>query len=212
MRLNDLPSSPLGMLYIVSAPSGGGKTSLVRALLATDPGIVVSTSYTTRQPRPGEHDGTNYHFVDPAHFQSLVAANAFLEHARVFDHYYGTAQSTVEEHLSAGRDVILEIDWQGARQVRTRMAQTVSIFILPPSYELLEKRLRGRGEDDDVVVMRRMSDAVNEMTHYSEYDYLVINDQFDRALGDLLAIVRAGRLRCDRQQRRHGDLIDRLMA
>jgi len=183
-----------GMLYIVAAPSGGGKTSLVSALLEADSGIKLSVSYTTRPPRPGEVDGVNYHFVDEARFLEMVADGAFLEHAEVFGCYYGTAQVSVESQLSHEIDVILEIDWQGAQQVRKLMPDCRSIFIVPPSREELERRLRGRGQDSDEVITRRTSEAVEEMSHYGEFDYLVVNDDFELALSDLKSIFHTRRL------------------
>jgi len=183
-----------GMLYIVAAPSGGGKTSLVSALLQADSGIKLSISYTTRPPRPGEEDGVNYHFVDEARFHQMVQEGAFLEYAEVFGCYYGTAQAAVESQLSEEVDVILEIDWQGAQQVRRLMPECRSVFIVPPSREELERRLRGRGQDSEAVIARRTAEAVEEMSHYSEFDYLVVNDDFETALADLKAIFRSRRL------------------
>jgi len=195
----------LGTLYILSAPSGAGKTSLVKALLERVSSIVVSVSNTTRAPRPGEVDGTDYHFIDKPEFERLVAAGEFLEHARVFDNYYGTRRVTVQEQLDAGRDVILEIDWQGARQVREAFPQAVGVFILPPSREALRERLQGRDQDSEEIVERRMADAVSEMSHYGEYQYLVFNDVFEDALSEIEMLFRALRLRLDAQQLRHGD-------
>ena len=189
-----------GRLYIISAPSGAGKTSLVKALVATHPDIALSVSYTTRPMRAGEREGSDYHFVDPPTFDAMVESAAFLEHARVFDHRYGTAKEWVASRLIRDTDVILEIDWQGARQVRKAWPQSIGIFILPPSYQDLEQRLKTRGMDDEVVIRRRMLAAVSEMSHYSEYDYLLVNDDFERALGDLRAILRAGRLGSGRQR------------
>lgn len=188
-----------GTLYIVSAASGAGKTSLLRALMERDPGLVISVSHTTRAPRPGEQEGRDYHFVDDAEFIRLIKADAFLEHAQVFERRYGTTHAAVEADLSAGRDVLVEIDWQGARQIRKRMPQTVSIFILPPSREALEQRLRARNQDSEAVISARMAAAVSEMSHCDEYDYLVWNDNFQIALADLEAIVRTRRLRRERQ-------------
>jgi guanylate kinase len=185
-----------GTLYILSAPSGAGKSSLLRALLDAMGGtLAVSVSHTTRKPRPGEINGRDYHFVDLATFQAMVDEGAFLEHARVFDNHYGTSRQVVEQQLSAGQDVVLEIDWQGARLVRKLMPESTGIFILPPSRETLRERLQGRGQDDPAVIERRMCDAISEMSHYHEYDYLVINDVFERALEDLSAILRSSRLR-----------------
>ena len=201
-----------GTLYIVSAPSGAGKTSLVKALLERMDGIRVSVSHTTRPPRPGEQDGVDYHFVDKAGFQRLVEAGDFLEHAQVFDNFYGTSRSAVQAQLDAGDDVILEIDWQGARQVRRQFPDAVGVFILPPSLEALRERLTGRGQDPDEVIERRMRDAVSEMAHYDEYDYLVFNDDFEVALADLQALFRADRLRLARQAARHADRLAGLLA
>jgi guanylate kinase len=192
---------PLGTLFIVSAPSGAGKTSLVRALVSTDPGISVSLSHTTRAPRPGEQDGVHYRFVDRASFEEMVAAGELLEHARVFDNYYGTARAGVDGALAAGRDLVLEIDWQGAQQVRALMPHAVSIFILPPSSATLEERLRGRGQDSAEVIARRLREARSEMAHYAEFDYLVLNDEFDAAIYELRSIVTSRRLRRDAQVR-----------
>lgn len=201
-----------GTLYIFSAPSGTGKTSLVKALLEATPGIVVSVSHTTRKPRPGEQDGVNYHFVDIPTFETMVAQQAFVEHARVFDNYYGTSKAAVEAQLAAGRDVILEIDWQGARQIRAWRTDAVGVFILPPSRQALEARLQGRQTDSAEVIARRMRDAVNEMRHYAEYDYLVVNDDFATALAELQAIIQAQRLRRDRQQQALAGLLPALLA
>lgn len=201
-----------GSLYIVSAPSGAGKTSLVKALTEADPGIVVSVSHTTRAPRPGERDGVNYYFVDMPAFERMVGAQAFLEHAQVFDRRYGTARAPVEKSLAAGLDVILEIDWQGARQVRAAFPGAVSVFILPPSRAALEERLRGRGQDSDEVIARRMRDAVSEMSHWEEYDYIVVNDRFEQALADLRAVFAARRLRREAQAPRLAEELRRLLA
>ncbi|MGD2083869.1 MAG: guanylate kinase [Chromatiales bacterium] len=201
---------PLGTLFVVSAPSGAGKTSLVRALLDADPGVEVSVSHTTRPPRPGEKDGVHYHFVDGATFRGLAEAGAFLEHARVFDNHYGTSRADIEDRLARGRDVILEIDWQGARQVRERLPYAVSVFILPPSAHALEERLRGRGQDSDEVIAARLAEARAELSHYAEFDYLVVNDQFDIALEELRAIVTARRLRLGAQVRRQAGRLEGL--
>jgi guanylate kinase len=201
-----------GTLYIISAPSGAGKTSLVSALLnKTGDGLALSVSHTTRRPRPGEVDGRDYHFVDNAAFGDMIDAGVFLEHAQVFDNCYGTSRLSVEQQLSAGQDVILEIDWQGARQVRKALPEAVGIFILPPSREALEARLRGRGQDDDAVIARRMRDAVSEMTHYAEYDYLVVNDDFELALDDLATLMRCRRLRLPQQAQRLAGLLAALL-
>jgi guanylate kinase len=193
----------LGTLYIISAPSGAGKTSLVKALLERLGDIEVSVSHTTRAPRPGERDGVDYHFVDKAAFEARIQAGDFLEHAQVFDNYYGTSRSGVFERLEAGTDMILEIDWQGARQVAQAAPGAVKVFILPPSRRALRERLVARGQDSDAVIERRMRDAVAEMSHYPEYDYLIFNDEFDRALAELEALFLATRLRREAQQRRH---------
>ncbi|MFP4611168.1 MAG: guanylate kinase [Thiohalophilus sp.] len=201
----------LGTLYVIAAPSGAGKTSLVAALVESTPDIDVSVSHTTRPMRPGEQDGIHYHFTDVPTFEQMIEAGRFLEHARVFDNYYGTATASIEQELDAGRDVILEIDWQGAAQVRRQVPGSVGIFILPPSREALEERLRGRGQDPDEVIARRMRDAVNEMSHYAEFDYLVFNDDFEIALADLQNIVLARRLRFEAQSRRHAESLKQLL-
>jgi len=201
-----------GTLYIISAPSGAGKSSLLRALLdAMGDSVTVSVSHTTRKPRPGEVNGRDYHFVDVATFQAMVDASAFLEHAQVFDNRYGTSRLAVERQLSAGQDVILEIDWQGARLVREHMPDSTGIFILPPSRESLRERLLRRGQDDAAVIERRMRDAISEMSHYEEYDYLVINDVFERALEDLVAILRCRRLRFAQQSQGQAVLLRALL-
>ena len=201
-------SDGAGTLYVVSAPSGAGKTSLVRALLdSTGDELVLSVSHTTRMPRPGEVDGRDYHFLDAEAFRRMIDDGAFLEHARVFDNYYGTARQGIEAQLTQGRDVILEIDWQGARQVRQALPESVGIFILPPSREALRERLRARGQDDEAVIARRMQDAANEMSHYGEYDYLVINEVFSAARDELAAIIRCRRLRLASQTQRHAALL-----
>lgn len=189
-----------GKLYIISAPSGAGKTSLVKQLLGCLSGLTVSISHTTRQSRPGEMDGQDYFFVSIADFQNMLAREAFLEYAQVFDNFYGTAQQTVEDNLNKGLDVILEIDWQGARQIKKLLPDSLSIFILPPSTEQLQLRLQSRGQDEPQVIKRRMRDAVNEMRHYDEFDYLVVNDDFDQALTELKSIFIANRLTQERQQ------------
>lgn len=178
-----------GTLYIFSAPSGAGKSSLAKALVASDANTVVSVSHTTREPRPGEEDGVHYHFVDKVEFEARIADGDFLEYAQVFDHFYGTSRSAVETLLKAGRNVILDIDWQGARVVREQIKKSVSTFILPPTRLELENRLRGRGQDSDDTIARRMHDAVAEMRHYDEFDFVVVNDDFAAALGDLRSIT-----------------------
>lgn len=193
-------SSPRGSLFIVSAPSGAGKTSLIKSLLESRAGITVSVSHTTRQPRPGEQDGVHYHFVDVKTFLTMQSQGQFLEHAKVFDNYYGTSKAAVEDTLTQGLDVILEIDWQGARQVRSLFADSQSIFILPPSRRILLERLTQRGQDDQVVINRRMQDAVREISHYGEFDFIVINDDFNIARQQLDSIITASRLTLQRQQ------------
>jgi guanylate kinase len=178
-----------GRLYVVSAPSGAGKTSLVKALMEREPRIQFSVSYTTRKPRPNEIPGRDYHFVSPERFQEMIANQEFLEHARVFDNCYGTGVRTVQEALSNGEQLLLEIDWQGARQVRARLPEACSIFILPPSRDALELRLKGRSTDSDEVIQRRLRDAAEDLGHWSEFVYVVINDRFEEAIEDLQAIV-----------------------
>ena len=179
-----------GNLFVISAPSGAGKTSLVHSLIEMVPMLYVSISHTTRSRRPYEKDGIDYHFVDQDQFLALAADGEFLEHAKVFDNYYGTSRIWVEKQMSEGKDIILEIDWQGALQVRKQIANTVNIFILPPSYHTLNSRLIGRGDTPENVV-RRMEGARNEIAHYRDYDFLVINDDFDTALRELNTIIRA---------------------
>jgi len=201
-----------GTLYVVSAPSGAGKTSLVNALLETSEGIIVSVSHTTRKPRPGEETGVHYHFVSVEEFQARMNDNDFLEHAQVFDNYYGTSKQAVEDRLQQGDDVILEIDWQGARLVREQLPDCVGIFILPPSVSALEERLRGRGQDSDEIIQRRMRDARTEASHYDEYEYLIINDDFDTALNELRSVFVSQRLLLGCQQQRHSGLLAELLA
>ena len=176
-------------LFVISAPSGAGKTSLVKALRERLPDLRVSTSHTTRTPRPNEQDGREYYFVTNDEFDRLVAAGAFLEHARVFDNQYGTGLEQLKDKLAAGQDVMLEIDWQGARQVRRALPDCRSIFILPPSREALRERLNGRGTDSPAVIERRLADAVTDMGHYGEFDYVVVNDEFPMAVDQLVQIV-----------------------
>ena len=204
-------SDPVGTLYVISAPSGAGKTSLVKALLEKTKGIGVSVSHTTRTMRDGEQDGIDYHFVDKAKFEKMVEESAFLENAQVFDNYYGTAAANIEAKLKQGEDVILEIDWQGAEQVRKQLPYSVNVFILPPSQAALEERLRGRGQDSDEIIARRMRDAKNETSHYSGYDYLVVNDDFDGALTELRCIVLARRCRYEAQSQRLSPLLKELL-
>jgi guanylate kinase len=199
-----------GLLFIVSAPSGAGKTSLVKALVAHDPRLSLSVSCTTREAREGERDGVHYHFLSQERFRQEIAEGAFLEHAEVFGNLYGTRAADVRRHLDSGRDLILEIDWQGARQVRERFPGAVSIFVLPPSIAELEKRLRGRGTDSETVIARRMTQARDEMAHFAEYDYLVVNDRFETALETLSAITRAERQRLAHQRARLANLLGQL--
>ncbi len=201
-----------GILYIISAPSGAGKTSLVKALIDAEPNIRVSVSHTTRAMRPGEENGVNYHFVDRAEFIRMTEHGDFLEQAEVFGNLYGTSQSTLQQTLDEGHDLILEIDWQGAEQVRKQMPQARSIFILPPSQQALRQRLTNRGQDSDEIIEGRMREAVSEMSHYSEYDFVIINDDFAVALEDLKAIFRANRLQQKSQQQRHSELLKQLLA
>jgi guanylate kinase len=210
---------PHGSLYLISAPSGAGKTSLVKALLHasqsaahTGARLCVSVSHTTRPMRPGEQDGVNYHFVDTATFSAMAGRGAFLEHAEVFGNHYGTSRAWVEERLAQGWDVILEIDWQGAAQIKKLLPEAVSIFILPPSRETLEQRLNNRGQDKPEVIAARMAKAVNEMSHYPQADYLVINDQFEVALADLAAIFRSNQLRRGVQEARNRALLAALLS
>jgi guanylate kinase len=188
------------ILFILSAPSGAGKTSLLHALMNDAEGIAVSVSHTTRRQRPGEIDGQHYHFVTVDEFQRMIAEDAFIEHAQVFDNFYGTSKAGVQQQLDSGTDVILEIDWQGARQVRRLFPDAVSIFIVPPSVEALRERLSDRGQDSEEVIERRMADALAELSHYDEYDYIIINDQFEQALDDLRCVLRAQHLGQEQQR------------
>lgn len=199
-----------GSFYIVTAPSGAGKTSLVKALVATDNSLCVSVSFTTRSLRPGEEDGVNYHFISNDSFMEMLRNGDFLESAEVYGNRYGTSQKWVDEKLNTGRDVILEIDWQGAEQVRNLFPESCSIFILPPSLQALHDRLEERAQDDEETIERRMLEAVSEMTHLSEANYLVINDEFDTALDDIRAIIRSRRLTIATQQFSQAALLNSL--
>ena len=201
-----------GTLFTVSAPSGAGKTSLVKALVERCQHLRVSISHTTREVRPGERDGVSYHFVTDTVFQDMLARGDFLEHAQVFDYFYGTSQAWVEEQLQAGHDVILEIDWQGAAQIKRQLPDSVAVFILPPSREALLQRRTARGRDGDEVIQRRMNQAVEEISHYPEADYIVVNDDFDTALDELEHVIRAQRLRVANQLARQRDLLTDLLS
>ncbi|TQV88787.1 guanylate kinase [Aliikangiella coralliicola] len=200
-----------GTLFVVSAPSGAGKTSLLRKLMSDFSQIETAVSHTTRAKRDGERDGVDYHFVSPETFKSLIEQDEFFEYAEVFGNFYGTGKASIKEQLQQGIDVILEIDWQGARQIRQQQPESRSIFILPPSKEALEERLVGRGQDDDAVIAKRMLAAQDEMSHYSEYDYLIINDDFATALDELRAILLAERQNLSRQQQKYAHLLSNLL-
>ncbi|GLQ50313.1 guanylate kinase [Dyella flava] len=201
-----------GTLFIVAAPSGAGKSTLVNALLEREPGISLSISHTTRPPRPGEEYGRHYYFVERAEFEREVAEGVFLEHAEVHGNFYGTSRNTVQDLLQQGRDVLLEIDWQGAAQIRKAKSDCVSVFILPPSRAELERRLRGRGSDSAEVIERRLRNSRGEIAHAHEFDYIIVNDRFEDALDGLRAIVQAVRQRSGLQCQRHADLIRELLA
>lgn len=199
-------------MFIIAAPSGAGKTTLVRALCDRLPNLRVSVSCTTRPQREGEQNGIDYHFIDEATFRDMAARGLFLEYEQVFDHLYGTPRTWVEEQMNQGIDVILEIDWQGARDVRALMPETVSLFILPPSYDALEKRLRGRGQDDETVIRRRMQDALGELSHHREFDYLIINRDLETALAEMSSIIEAIRENRPLSWPDRGDFADALIA
>jgi len=200
-----------GNLFVVAAPSGAGKTTLVRLLLEQESSVHLSISYTTRAPRPGEENGREYHFVDNVEFQAMIARHEFLEWAEVHGNFYGTSQKWIADQLAAGHDVLLEIDWQGAQQVRKLFPQAIGIFILPPSMEELTRRLTGRGTDSADVIARRLAAAQAEMRHVGEFDYVIINDQLAQALEELRAVVRASRLSFGVQRVRHAALFERLI-
>ena len=193
-----------GNIFIVTAPSGAGKTTLVAALLAADKQVQLSVSYTTRAPRAGEPHGRHYHFVDRATFESMIDRGDFLEYAEVYGNYYGTSETWIREQLSTGRDILLEIDWQGAQQVRRTFPEAIGIFILPPSVEVLEHRLRGRGKDDEATMQKRLAAARSEIDHVAEFDYVVVNEELDEAVRDLVSVVRAERLTQLQQMERRG--------
>jgi len=188
-----------GNLYIISAPSGAGKTSLVKDLLQQEDDIILSVSHTTRAQRPGEEDGVHYHFVDESVFEEIIARDGFIEHAHVFGNHYGTSENHLQEDLDRGQDVILEIDWQGGKQVKEKFPDCIGIFILPPSRDELLKRLQNRGQDSDEIIQGRMDQAISEVSHYAQFDYLVVNDSFEHALAELKAIVHSNRLQYKRQ-------------
>ena len=201
-----------GNIFIISAASGTGKTTLVSRLLKNNGDIRVSISHTTRQPREGERHGVHYHFVPKEEFESLIRQNAFLEHADVFGNYYGTSLPMIEKSLEQGVDVFLDIDWQGARQIRQKVPNVKTIFILPPSREELKNRLVGRGQDSEETIAKRMAEAESEMSHYNEFDYLIVNDDFQQALAELKAILTAERLKLASQEIRHKALIEQLLG
>jgi guanylate kinase len=200
-----------GTLFIVAAPSGAGKSSIVNACLARDPNIALSISFTSRSPRPGERHAEHYHFIGKDEFQRMIDAGDFFEYALVHGDWKGTAKQSVEPQLSAGRDVLLEIDWQGARQVRVQMPDAVSVFILPPSRSALDERMRKRGQDSEAVMAQRLAAAREEMSHYDEFDYVIVNEVFETAVDEMCAIFIASRLRREAQAVRHAGLIDTLL-
>ncbi|MBS0215935.1 MAG: guanylate kinase [Proteobacteria bacterium] len=201
-----------GTLYMVAAPSGAGKSSLVNAVLARDPALSLSISFTSRGPRPGERHAEHYHFVDDAEFQRMIDAGDFFEYARVHGDWKGTARQSVEPQLATGRDVLLEIDWQGARQVRQKVPDAVSIFILPPSRQALEDRMRRRAQDSEETITRRLAAAQEEMSHYAEFDYVIVNEDFAAATEDLASVITASRLRREAQVARHARLLTQLLT
>ena len=207
-----MPNQYSGSLFIVAAPSGGGKTSLVKQLLSDMDQIVVSVSHTTRQKRPGETHGVDYFFIDDQIFNQMVAEDAFVEHANVFDHFYGTSAAQITDRLQAGIDVVLDIDWQGAQQIKRRFADAVSIFVIPPSLDALKQRLMSRQQDDVQTIAHRMQRAQDELSHYSEFDYLIVNDDFALAASELKAVVVAHRLRMARQSKAQRKLLSFLLA
>ena len=200
-----------GHLYIISAPSGAGKTSLIKALLKSVDRIKVSVSHTTRPRRPKEVDGVDYHYINVEQYQKMLAEGDFLEYAEVFGNHYGTSKKSVEELVDRGTDVILELDWQGARQIQKKMPKAIRIFVLPPSLDALQQRLNDRAQDDDSVIQKRMLEAKQEMSHYNEYQFVIINDDFEVAFNELKSLVTAERLRLERQSFEHHDLINSLI-
>lgn len=202
----------LGTLFIVAAPSGGGKTSLVRKLVSDLSNIVVSISHTTRKQRPGEVHGVDYFFITPKEFTQMVEDNAFVEHAQVFNHCYGTSVAQIKDRLRAGIDIVLDIDWQGAQQIKSTFADAVSIFVIPPSLEVLQQRLLDRQQDDEQIISSRMQRAQAELSHFSEFDYLIVNDEFAKASAELEAIVIAHRLRMARQIQQQRKLLSFLLS
>lgn len=202
----------LGQLYIVAAPSGGGKTSLVNRLIQSMPGIELSVSHTTRLPRPKESNGQDYFFVNKPEFEAMITQHDFLEYAKVFDNYYGTSKKQIEARLAAGIDVVLDIDWQGAQQIRVIMPSVISIFLLPPSLQALRERLENRQQDNQLVINNRMKQAQDELEHYDEFDYLIVNEEFDLALNQLKSIVTAERLKRARQVIKQRKLLSFLLT
>ena len=201
-----------GTLFIVAAPSGAGKSSIVNAVLARDPNICLSISFTSRKPRPGERHAEHYHFVSKEEFEAMVAAGDFFEHALVHGDWKGSARQSVEPQLASGKDVLLEIDWQGARQVREKVPDAVSVFILPPSRQALEQRMRNRGQDSEEVIAQRLAAAREEMSHYGEFDFVIVNEDFETAVTEMCSIFIASRVRKDQQVARHARLITALLA
>ncbi|QGW67022.1 guanylate kinase [Lysobacter soli] len=201
-----------GTLFIVAAPSGAGKSSIVNAVLARDPNICLSISFTSRKPRPGERHAEHYHFVSREEFEGMVAAGDFFEHALVHGDWKGSARQSVEPQLASGKDVLLEIDWQGARQVREKVPDAVSVFILPPSRQALEQRMRNRGQDSEEVIAQRLAAAREEMSHYGEFDFVIVNEDFETAVTEMCSIFIASRVRKDQQVARHSRLITALLA
>jgi len=201
-----------GNLYIISAPSGAGKTSLVRKIMEKRGNVCFSISHTTRAMRPGEKNGFDYHFIDTGAFQEMIKDDAFIEHAQVFDNYYGTSHASVEDQLADGLDVVLDIDWQGARQIRAQLPHAINIFILPPSKQALDERLHTRGQDSEEIIAQRMQSAIQEMSHYDEYQYLILNDDFETATTELDAILHSQHLTINQQSLRHQVIINELLS